>query len=99
MRAIEGNVTDAPRDIAAVANDIPGSAPLTHSFLLCRRGQGDGNGQRIRRTIRTLRNQHARAGAIMREQINRDEDCAFGGLNLKMRTRNAPASATASRFA
>jgi len=27
MRAIEGNVTDAPRDIAAVANDIPGSAP------------------------------------------------------------------------
>ena len=41
----------------------------------------------IRRKIRTLRVSMLEAEAIMREQINRDEGCAFvAGEILKMRT-------------
>jgi hypothetical protein len=40
----------------------------------------------IRRTIRALRVSMLEAEAIMREQINRDEDCSFvAGEILKMR--------------
>ena len=41
----------------------------------------------IRRVIRTLRASMREAEAIMREQINRDEDCTFVAQELlKMRT-------------
>jgi hypothetical protein len=41
----------------------------------------------IRRIIRALRASMREAEAIMREQINRDEDCAFVAQELlKMRT-------------